>query len=64
MLNFWKATLGLVLFSLGILVMIINLRNQKKDGKDEYGNNIEILVGAIIFMIIGFFLFIKELMKL
>lgn len=64
MLDFWKAVLGMVLFSFGILLVIINIKNQKKEGKDKFGNNIEILTGAIIFIIIGIFLFIKELMKL
>lgn len=54
---------GVVLLFLGLGILIWQIKESKKDGAltDEYGNRIEMYVGAIIFMILGLAIFIRVL---
>jgi hypothetical protein len=64
MINFSNSVLGFLLFILGIIFIVRTTKNKKKDFKDIYGNYISIYTGEIGLVLIGLFLFIRELMKI
>ena len=64
MVNFWNSVLGFLLLILGIISIIRTTKNKKKDFKDVYGNYISIYTGEIGLILIGPFLFIRELIKI
>jgi len=64
MLNFWKASLGVVLFTIGIILLIYEIKYFIKNGRDVYGNYIGAFGSAIGMIIGGLFLLISELVKL
>ena len=63
MINFGNSILGFLLFVLGIIFIIRTTKNKKKDFKDVYGNYISIYTGEIGLILIGLFLFFRELLK-
>jgi ABC-type Mn2+/Zn2+ transport system permease subunit len=64
MINFWNSVLGFSFVIIGIILMIDTVRTKKKIGKDTYGGIIKMRAGAIGFILIGLFLFLRELSKL
>ncbi len=64
MVNFWSSILGFLLLILGIVFLIDTVKTKKKIGKDTYGNIIGMCAGAILLIMAGLTLFLKELSKL
>ena len=64
MLNFWNAVLGLLTLVAGVFVFIFIINKRIKGEKDSYGNRFEIYGGAILCIMAGLTLLIRELMKL
>jgi hypothetical protein len=64
MLNFWNAFFGLLMSVFGLLVFIYILKKSLEGEKDRFGNHFEIYSGAILLIMVGLTLLIKELMKL
>lgn len=63
MVDFKDSVLGFILLTLGLFLIYRTTKNKKKDFKDVYGNYISIYVGEIGLIIIGLYLFLKELAK-
>ena len=64
MIDFKNSVLGFVMFVLGVLFLIYTIRSKQKDGKDQFGNLIEMYFGAIGLILMGLFLFIREFIKI
>jgi len=64
MINFWNSVLGFLIFVSGILFMIYTTKSKQNEGKDVSGNLITMYGGAIGLIMLGLFLFLKELLKL
>jgi uncharacterized membrane protein len=64
MINFWNSVLGFLLVVLGIIFIINTAKTKKKIGKDTYGNIIGMYTGAILLIMAGLTLFLRELLKL
>lgn len=63
MVNFKDSILGFILLTLGLFLIYRTTKNKKNYFKDVYGNYISIYVGEIGLIIIGLYLFLKELAK-
>jgi len=63
MIDFWNSILGFLLFVFGVIFIVRTTKNRKKDFKDVYGNYISIYAGEIGLILIGLFLFFRELLK-
>ncbi len=64
MVNFKDSVLGFILLVLGFFLVYRTMKNKKKDFKDVYGNYISIYVGEVGLILVGMYLFFKELIKL
>lgn len=64
MLNFWNAVLGLLAFVAGVFLFIFIINKRIKEEKDSYGNRFEVYSAAILCVMLGLTLLIRELMKL
>ncbi len=64
MVNFKDSVLGFILLVLGFFLVYRTVKNKKKDFKDVYGNYISIYVGEVGLILVGMYLFFKELIKL
>ena len=64
MVNFKDSVLGFILLVLGFFLVYRTIKNKKKDFKDVYGNYISIYVGEVGLILVGMYLFFKELIKL
>lgn len=64
MVNFKDSVLGFILLALGFFLVYRTIKNKKKDFKDVYGNYISIYVGEVGLILVGMYLFFKELIKL
>ena len=64
MLNFWNAVLGLLTLVAGFLLFIYVINKRTKGEKDSYGNRFELYGAAILCVMLGLTLLIRELMKL
>jgi uncharacterized BrkB/YihY/UPF0761 family membrane protein len=64
MVNFKDSVLGFILLILGFFLVYRTIKNKKKDFKDVYGNYISIYVGEVGLILVGMYLFFKELIKL
>ena len=63
MVNFGNSVLGFLMFVFGVIFFIRTIRNRDKDFKDVFGNYISIYTGEIGLILIGLFLFFRELLK-
>jgi len=64
MISFWNCVLGFLLFVSGTIFFVRSLKNRDKNFKDVFGNYISIYAGEIGLIIIGVYLFFKEVSKL
>jgi len=64
MVNFWSTILGFLLIIIGVIFLIDAVKTKNKIGKDTYGNIIGMYSGAILLIMAGLTLFLKELSKL
>jgi len=64
MINFGNCVLGFFLLILGIVIVIYIIRTKKETGEDTYGSAIKLGAAAIISILVGLDLFIKEVLKL
>jgi len=63
MVNFGDSVLGFLLFVFGLVFFVRTKKNRKKNFEDVYGNYISIYTGEIGLVLIGLFLFFRELLK-
>lgn len=64
MIIFWNAVLGFILFIGGIVLIVFTIKKKEKDYKDPYGNTMGLYVGAILIIMAGLGLFLREVLKL
>ncbi len=64
MINFWNAVLGFILFIIGIVIIVFTIIKTEKDDQDPYGNTMGLCVGAILLIMVGLGLFLREVFKL
>lgn len=64
MINFENSVLGLLIFVSGVIFIIYTIKSKQKDGQDAAGNLITMYGGAIGLVMLGLFLFLRELLKL
>lgn len=64
MLNFWNVSLGIFLITIGVLLLMYEIKHLIKKGRDEYGNYVGVIAGAIGSIILGLYSLISELMKI
>jgi hypothetical protein len=64
MINFWDAVLGFIIFIVGIVIIVFTIIKTEKDYKDPYGNTIGLYTGAILMIMGGLGLFLREIFKL
>jgi len=64
MIDFGNCVLGFLLFCLGIAIETYIVRTKKETGEDTYGSAIKLGAAAIISILVGLSLFIKEVLKL
>lgn len=64
MLNFWNAVFGLLMLIFGLFLSVFIIKKRMKGENDRYGNRFEIYGAAILAIMLGLTLLIKELMKL
>jgi len=64
MINFWNAVWGLLMLIFGFSLFVFIIKKRMKGEKDRYGNRFEIYGAAILSIMLGLTLLIKELMKL
>ena len=63
MVNFGNSVLGFLMFVFGVIFFIRTIRNRDIEFKDVFGNYISIYTGEIGLILIGLFLFFRELLK-
>lgn len=64
MINFGNCVLGFFLLILGIVIVTYIIITKKETGEDTYGSAIGLGAAAIISILVGLDLFIKEVLKL
>jgi hypothetical protein len=63
MVNFGNSVLGFLMFVFGVIFFIRTIKNRDKDFKDVFGNYISIYTGEIGLILLGLFIFLRELIK-
>jgi len=64
MLDFWNSVIGILMIIAGISAFVWLTNRRIKGDKGGYGNHIEMYTGAILMLMAGLTLLVRELMKL